>query len=126
MIALSNRQQQLSDIDTDILDTVHRLSFISNSSTGYSSARSSLRSSEDANDQNVNDISTIFVNGCCSNNRQRLPFLIREVSLSESCRQHLLNKSPCNITQLERIAMELLETERCYVNDLYDIIEVCK
>ncbi|VDN54451.1 unnamed protein product [Dracunculus medinensis] len=75
-----------------------RLSFIS-TSTGYSSTRSSLRSS---------DIDVSYS---------------RESSLSEARRLKILKFSNCNISQLDRIAMELLETERCYVNDLNDVIQ---
>lgn len=48
----------------------------------------------------------------------------RESSLSEARRLKILKFSNCNISQLDRIAMELLETERCYVNDLNDVIQV--
>lgn len=48
--------------------------------------------------------------------------LRRESSLSETRRQKLLKSGAA--TQLDRIAIELLETERCYVNDLNDIIQV--
>uniref|UniRef100_A0A914RZS6 DH domain-containing protein n=1 Tax=Parascaris equorum TaxID=6256 RepID=A0A914RZS6_PAREQ len=47
---------------------------------------------------------------------------LRESSLSEPRRQKLLKSGTA--TQLDRIAIELLETERCYVNDLNDIIQM--
>ncbi|MCP9264535.1 RhoGEF domain protein [Dirofilaria immitis] len=86
-----------------------RLSFVS-SSTGYSSARSSLRSSE---------ISDDTVHSLNASSGKKL--LTHESSLSEVRRLKLLNSG--TITQLDRIAMELLETERSYVNDLNDIIQ---
>uniref|UniRef100_A0A0N5ANQ8 DH domain-containing protein n=1 Tax=Syphacia muris TaxID=451379 RepID=A0A0N5ANQ8_9BILA len=82
------------------------LSFVS-SSTGYSSARSSLRSSEIGEES--------FLSKCILN------FFRQESLLSEARRLKLMKKS--NISQFDRIAMELLETERCYVNDLSDIIQ---
>uniref|UniRef100_A0A915B409 Pleckstrin homology domain-containing family G member 1 n=1 Tax=Parascaris univalens TaxID=6257 RepID=A0A915B409_PARUN len=97
-------------LDEDI-ETLQRLSFVS-TSTGYSSARSSLRSSEigdEAPSLQTRDLSI----------ERRL--LTRESSLSEPRRQKLLKSGTA--TQLDRIAIELLETERCYVNDLNDIIQ---
>ncbi|CAI4225187.1 unnamed protein product [Auanema sp. JU1783] len=81
-----------------------RLSFVS-SSTGYSSARSSLRSS-DGTDENSNRDSGI---ASCS------------TSLSSSRRSALLNRG--SLSQLDRIAIELLDTERSYVHDLHDVIQ---
>lgn len=97
-------------LDEDI-ESLQRLSFVS-TSTGYSSARSSLRSSEigdEAPSLQTRDLSI----------ERRL--LTRESSLSETRRQKLLKSGAA--TQLDRIAIELLETERCYVNDLNDIIQ---
>ncbi|VDO11865.1 unnamed protein product [Brugia timori] len=90
-------------------EAIQRLSFVS-SSTGYSSARSSLRSSE-ISDESVHPLNA-------STNKK---LLTQESSLSEVRRLKLLNSG--TITQLDRIAMELLETERSYVNDLNDIIQ---
>lgn len=50
-------------------------------------------------------------------------FFRREASLSEVRRLKLVSSGTA--TQLDRIAMELLETERSYVNDLNDVIQVC-
>ncbi|CAG9530808.1 unnamed protein product [Cercopithifilaria johnstoni] len=90
-------------------EVVQRLSFVS-SSTGYSSARSSLRSSE------ISDDTVHPINASASKK-----LLTQESSLSEIRRLKLLNSG--TLTQLDRIAMELLETERSYVNDLNDIIQ---
>uniref|UniRef100_A0A915PGD6 DH domain-containing protein n=1 Tax=Setaria digitata TaxID=48799 RepID=A0A915PGD6_9BILA len=93
----------------DDAETVQRLSFVS-TSTGYSSARSSLRSSEISDD-------TIHPINVATGKK----LLTQESSLSEVRRLKLLTSG--TITQLDRIAMELLETERSYVNDLNDIIQ---
>uniref|UniRef100_A0A1I7VXQ7 DH domain-containing protein n=1 Tax=Loa loa TaxID=7209 RepID=A0A1I7VXQ7_LOALO len=90
-------------------ETVQRLSFVS-SSTGYSSARSSLRSSEISDD-------TVHPLNVSAGKK----LLTQESSLSEVRRLKLFNSG--TVTQLDRIAMELLETERSYVNDLNDIIQ---
>uniref|UniRef100_A0A183ETN3 DH domain-containing protein n=1 Tax=Gongylonema pulchrum TaxID=637853 RepID=A0A183ETN3_9BILA len=92
------------------------LSFVS-SSTGYSSARSSLRSSEISDDSPLNaghsSSNDIFIGR---------KLLARETSLSEVRRLKLVSSG--TVSQLDRIAMELLETERSYVNDLNDVIQV--
>uniref|UniRef100_A0A0M3IZU1 DH domain-containing protein n=1 Tax=Anisakis simplex TaxID=6269 RepID=A0A0M3IZU1_ANISI len=128
---VSSNGKTPTDEDTESLQ---RLSFVS-SSTGYSSARSSLRSSEigeEAPSFQSRDFSierrllTIVLNLCEIVQiwliKQTIKWLFsREASLSESRRQKLLKNG--NATQLDRIAIELLDTERCYVNDLNDIIQ---
>ncbi|CAI5451923.1 unnamed protein product [Caenorhabditis angaria] len=85
-----------------------RLSFVS-SSTGYSSARSSLRSSDGGNDEtNNNRDSAISTSFSLS-------------SQSSARRSALLSKGA--LTQLDRIAIELLDTERAYVEDLNAVIK---
>uniref|UniRef100_A0A0R3RRT3 DH domain-containing protein n=1 Tax=Elaeophora elaphi TaxID=1147741 RepID=A0A0R3RRT3_9BILA len=106
MVLCKQPTTNLADI---LQEAVQRLSFVS-SSTGYSSARSSLRSSE---------ISDDTVHPLNASTGKKL--LTQESSLSEIRRLKLLNSG--TITQLDRIAMELLETERSYVNDLNDIIQ---
>uniref|UniRef100_A0A8R1ETI9 DH domain-containing protein n=2 Tax=Caenorhabditis japonica TaxID=281687 RepID=A0A8R1ETI9_CAEJA len=86
-----------------------RLSFVS-SSTGYSSARSSLRSSDGGDETN--------------NNGNRDSAISTSYSLSSQSsvrRSDLLLKGI--LTQLDRIAIELLDTERTYVDDLNAIIK---
>ncbi|VDK72077.1 unnamed protein product [Onchocerca ochengi] len=102
------KNETVISVDDDP-EAVQRLSFVS-TSTGYSSARSSLRSSE-ISDETVHPI----------NASAGKKLLTQEASLSEVRRLKLLNSG--TITQLDRIAMELLETERSYVNDLNDIIQ---
>lgn len=48
----------------------------------------------------------------------------RETSLSEERRVQILSSGTAS--QLDRVAIELLETERSYVNDLNDVIQVIK
>ncbi|CAJ0582541.1 unnamed protein product, partial [Mesorhabditis spiculigera] len=79
-----------------------RLSFAS-SSTGYSSARSSLRSTEGADDDH-HDV--LFSPGS---------------SLSEAKRRTVLANG--NLTRLQMISSELIDTERAYVNDLWQVIQ---
>uniref|UniRef100_A0A914VEI5 Pleckstrin homology domain-containing family G member 1 n=1 Tax=Plectus sambesii TaxID=2011161 RepID=A0A914VEI5_9BILA len=93
-----------------------RLSFIS-TSTGYSSARSSLRSSDTSDDTSTSFDSTGTASISCFPRH----FLSEEASLSHHTRCELLRSG--DVTHLNRIAMELLDTERCYVNDLNDIIQ---
>ncbi|KJH53454.1 RhoGEF domain protein [Dictyocaulus viviparus] len=87
-------------------DDPARLSFIS-SSTGYSSARSSLRSSDGGEDHNSRD-SGIVSNSSLS-------------SLSSSRRSTLLSSG--SLSQIDRIAIELFDTEKSYVDDLYAVIQ---
>lgn len=84
-----------------------RLSFVS-SSTGYSSARSSLRSSDGGEEQNNRD-SGIVSHSLLS-------------SLSSSRRSTLLS-SGGTLSQIDRIAIELFDTEKTYVDDLHAIIQ---
>uniref|UniRef100_A0A1I7XGN0 DH domain-containing protein n=1 Tax=Heterorhabditis bacteriophora TaxID=37862 RepID=A0A1I7XGN0_HETBA len=86
-----------------------RLSFVS-SSTGYSSARSSLRSS-DGGEESQN--STSRDSGIVSHSSLS--------SLSSSRRSALLAKG--TLSHLDRIAIELLDTERLYVDDLNGVIQ---
>ncbi|VDD92834.1 unnamed protein product [Enterobius vermicularis] len=93
-------------------ESMEQMSFISSSSTGYSSAKSSvhsLRSSEGSfSSKSVNRITE----------RQAVTL---ESLLSAERRVKLMQST--TTTQFDQIAMELLETERCYVNDLSDVIQ---
>ncbi|XGW01969.1 hypothetical protein V3C99_014220 [Haemonchus contortus] len=84
-----------------------RLSFVS-SSTGYSSARSSLRSSDGGEDQQNNRDSGLVSHSSLS-------------SLSSSRRSALLSAG--SLSHIDRIAIELFDTEKAYVDDLYAIIQ---
>ncbi|RCN43282.1 RhoGEF domain protein [Ancylostoma caninum] len=84
-----------------------RLSFVS-SSTGYSSARSSLRSSDGGEDHSSNRDSGIVSHSSLS-------------SLSSSRRSALLAAG--SISHVDRIAIELFDTEKTYVEDLYAVIQ---
>ncbi|GMR59250.1 hypothetical protein PMAYCL1PPCAC_29445 [Pristionchus mayeri] len=94
----SNHSMNSSFISTRKDEDGARLSFLS-SSTGYSSARSSLRSNGD--ESPAGDTFS--------------------VSESSQIRSDLLSRSP--ISQLDRICIELLDTERAFVADLNDIIQ---
>ncbi|KAE9415850.1 hypothetical protein Angca_008366 [Angiostrongylus cantonensis] len=83
-----------------------RLSFVS-SSTGYSSARSSLRSSDGGEDHINRD------SGIASHSSS--------LSLSSSRRSALLSGGA--LSQIDRIAIELFDTEKTYVDDLYAVIQ---
>uniref|UniRef100_A0A8L8PZY1 RhoGEF domain protein n=1 Tax=Heligmosomoides polygyrus TaxID=6339 RepID=A0A8L8PZY1_HELPZ len=83
------------------------LSFVS-SSTGYSSARSSLRSSDGGEDQSSRDSELVFSHASLS-------------SLSSSRRSALLSNGA--ISHIDRIAIELFDTEKAYVEDLYAVIQ---
>ncbi|KAK6019775.1 RhoGEF domain protein, partial [Ostertagia ostertagi] len=84
-----------------------RLSFVS-SSTGYSSARSSLRSSDGGEDQQNNRDSGLVSHSSLS-------------SLSSSRRSALLSAG--SLSHIDRIAIELFDTEKAYVDDLYAVIQ---
>ncbi|KAK6756958.1 hypothetical protein RB195_015031 [Necator americanus] len=84
-----------------------RLSFVS-SSTGYSSARSSLRSSDGGEDNSNNRDSGIVSLSSLS-------------SLSSSRRSTLLSAG--SLSHVDRIAIELFDTEKSYVEDLYAVIQ---
>ncbi|CAB3399115.1 unnamed protein product [Caenorhabditis bovis] len=88
-----------------------RLSFVS-SSTGYSSARSSLRSSDGGDEANNNGL---------SNRDSAISNTFSLVSQSSARRSALLSKG--SLTQLDRIAIELVDTERSYVEDLNSVIK---
>ncbi|PAV76261.1 hypothetical protein WR25_02180 [Diploscapter pachys] len=88
-------------------DLAARLSFVS-TSTGYSSARSSPRSSDGADDQQHNRDSGIITSNSST------------YSFSSNRRSALLAKG--SLTKLDRIAIELLDTEKCYVEDLFSVI----
>ncbi|KAF8385004.1 uig-1 [Pristionchus pacificus] len=94
----SNHSMNSSFVSTRKDEDGTRLSFLS-SSTGYSSARSSLRS-----------------NGEESPGGETFC-----VSESSQIRSEVLSRSP--ISQLDRICVELLDTERTFVADLNDIIQ---
>ncbi|GMT11275.1 hypothetical protein PFISCL1PPCAC_2572 [Pristionchus fissidentatus] len=93
----SNHSMNSSFISTRKDEDGARLSFLS-SSTGYSSARSSLRS-----------------------NGEETTGEAFSISESSQIRSELLARSP--ISQLDRICIELLDTERAFVADLNDIIQ---
>ncbi|CAD6186583.1 unnamed protein product [Caenorhabditis auriculariae] len=97
--------------DRIIDEETARLSFVS-SSTGYSSARSSLRSSDGNDDHSANSPANrdSGISSQCSLSSQ-----------STARRSALLSKG--SLTQLDRIAIELLDTERAYVEDLNAVIK---
>ncbi|KAJ1356663.1 hypothetical protein KIN20_014402 [Parelaphostrongylus tenuis] len=82
-----------------------RLSFVS-SSTGYSSARSSLRSS-DGGEDHINRDSGI----------------VSSLSSLSSSRRSALLSGCGTLSQIDRIAIELFDTEKTYVDDLYAVIQ---
>ncbi|UMM35728.1 hypothetical protein L5515_008216 [Caenorhabditis briggsae] len=88
-----------------------RLSFVS-SSTGYSSARSSLRSSDGGDESN---------NNSAGNRDSAISTTFSLSSQSSARRSALLTKG--SLTHLDRIAIELLDTERTYVEDLNAVIK---
>lgn len=88
-----------------------RLSFVS-SSTGYSSARSSLRSSDGGDESN---------NNSAGNRDSAISNTFSLSSQSSARRSALLTKG--SLTHLDRIAIELLDTERTYVEDLNAVIK---
>ncbi|WKY10208.1 hypothetical protein Q1695_002504 [Nippostrongylus brasiliensis] len=83
-----------------------RLSFVS-SSTGYSSARSSLRSSDGGEEQASRDSGLVSHSSLSS--------------LSSSRRSALLSAG--SLSHIDRIAIELFDTEKAYVDDLYTVIQ---
>ncbi|VDM78996.1 unnamed protein product, partial [Strongylus vulgaris] len=99
-----------------------RLSFVS-SSTGYSSARSSLRSSDGGEDHSSNRDSGIVSHSSLSSlsSSRRSALHSSLSSLSSSRRSALLAAG--SISHVDRIAIELFDTEKTYVEDLYTVIQ---
>ncbi|KAF1751173.1 hypothetical protein GCK72_017727 [Caenorhabditis remanei] len=107
--------EAMSAVSTDRTtdEETARLSFVS-SSTGYSSARSSLRSSDGGDETNNNTNSA-------GNRDSAISTTFSLSSQSSARRSALLTKG--SLTHLDRIAIELLDTERTYVEDLNAVIK---
>ncbi|EFP11282.1 CRE-UIG-1 protein [Caenorhabditis remanei] len=107
--------EAMSAVSTDRTtdEETARLSFVS-SSTGYSSARSSLRSSDGGDETNNNSNSA-------GNRDSAISTTFSLSSQSSARRSALLTKG--SLTHLDRIAIELLDTERTYVEDLNAVIK---
>ncbi|CBL43438.1 PH domain-containing protein [Caenorhabditis elegans] len=105
--------EAMSSVTTDrsTEEETARLSFVS-SSTGYSSARSSLRSSDGGDESN---------NNSAGNRDSAISNTFSLSSQSSARRSALLTKG--SLTHLDRIAIELLDTERTYVEDLNAVIK---
>ncbi|CAJ0939873.1 unnamed protein product, partial [Mesorhabditis belari] len=98
----TSNHNNVNNNNSTVSQSDSRLSFAS-SSTGYSSARSSLRSTE-GTDEDHHDL-----------------LFSPASSMSEVRRRALQSNGGLN--RLQMIASELIETERTYVNDLWQVIQ---
>lgn len=106
-----------------------RFSFTS-TSTGYSSARSSVnRHGSNCSDADAGKKPLFHSNHDYEEIPEmvsdRLSPLLREQDALSYVRKQQLNDGTISPSYLDRIAIEMLDTERAYVNDLNSVIQVC-